>query len=90
MRQGRQPPPAPPKGGGNVDKEEERRTIQTHEDLIIYQKAFQAAMTIFELSKQFPDVERYSLTDQIRRSSRSVCANLAEEPGGKEDIKPHF
>ncbi|MFM2025813.1 MAG: four helix bundle protein [Microcystis wesenbergii TW10] len=70
VRQGRQ--------GGKVDKEEERRTIQTHEDLIIYQKVFQAAMTIFELSKKFPDVERYSLTDQISRSSRSVCANLAE------------
>ncbi|MBP0014718.1 MAG: four helix bundle protein [Roseofilum sp. SBFL] len=40
--------------------------------------AFDAAMNIFELSKQFPKEERYSLTDQIRRSSRSVCANLAE------------
>jgi four helix bundle protein len=70
VRQGRQ--------GGKVDKEEEHRKIKTHEDLIIYQKAFQAAMTIFELSKRFPDAERYSLTDQIRRSSRSVCANLAE------------
>ncbi|MBD2346516.1 four helix bundle protein [Anabaena subtropica] len=40
--------------------------------------AFEAAMKIFELSKKFPVEERYSLTDQIRRSSRSVCANLAE------------
>ncbi|KYC39589.1 four helix bundle protein [Scytonema hofmannii PCC 7110] len=40
--------------------------------------AFNAAMKIFVLSKQFPVEERYSLTDQIRRSSRSVCANLAE------------
>ena len=61
-----------------MDKEEEKRTIKTHEDLVIYQKAFNAAMTIFELSKQFPVAERYSLTDQIRRSSRSVCANFAE------------
>jgi four helix bundle protein len=61
-----------------VDKEEEKTSIKTHEDLIIYQKAFDVAMTIFELSKQFPVEERYSLTDQIRRSSRSVCANLAE------------
>jgi hypothetical protein len=61
-----------------VDKEEEPRKIKTHEDLVIYQKAFNAAMTIFELSKQFPVEERYSLTDQIRRSSRSVCANFAE------------
>lgn len=71
MRQGRL--------GGKVDKgEEEKRSIKTHEDLVIYQKAFDAAMTIFELSKQFPVEERYSLTDQIRRSSRSVCANFAE------------
>jgi len=61
-----------------VDKEEDKKTIKTHEDLVIYQKAFDAAMSIFELSKRFPTEERYSLTDQIRRSSRSVCANLAE------------
>jgi four helix bundle protein len=40
--------------------------------------AFEAAMRIFELTKSFPAEERYSLTDQIRRSSRSVCANLTE------------
>ncbi|BBD70826.1 S23 ribosomal protein [Nostoc commune NIES-4072] len=43
-----------------MDKEEERRKIITHEDLIIYQKAFQAAITIFEISKRFPEEERYS------------------------------
>jgi four helix bundle protein len=43
-----------------------------------YRKAFEAAMAIFDLSKGFPREETYSLTDQIRRSSRSVCANLAE------------
>ncbi|MGA9382673.1 MAG: four helix bundle protein [Phormidium sp.] len=52
--------------------------IRTHEDLEVYQIAFEAAMQIFEISKTFPQAERYSLTDQIRRSSRSVCANLAE------------
>lgn len=56
----------------------ERESIKSHEDLVIYQKAFDAAMKIFNLSKTFPVEERYSLTDQIRRSSRSVCANLAE------------
>jgi four helix bundle protein len=44
----------------------------------IYKLTFEAAMQIFELSKRFPVEERYSLTDQMRRSSRSVCANLAE------------
>ena len=52
--------------------------IENHTDLQVYQKAFEAAMQIFELSKSFPKEETYSLTDQIRRSSRSVCANLAE------------
>lgn len=52
--------------------------IQSHSDLLVYRKAFAAAMEIFELSKRFPKEEVYSLTDQIRRSSRSVCANLAE------------
>lgn len=47
-------------------------------DLIVYRKAFDAAMEIFKLSKTFPKDELYSLTDQIRRSSRSVCANIAE------------
>ncbi|MGI0488136.1 four helix bundle protein [Pantanalinema rosaneae CENA516] len=54
------------------------RLIKSHEDLAIYQMAFEAAMQIFLLTKAFPVEERYSLTDQIRRSSRSVCANLAE------------
>ena len=43
-----------------------------------YQKAFELAMKIFEISKAFPKEERYALIDQIRRSSRSVCANIAE------------
>lgn len=51
---------------------------KVHHDLEVYQIAFKAAMQIFELTKKFPVEERYSLTDQIRRSSRSVCANLAE------------
>lgn len=49
-----------------------------YKDLIVYQKAFSAAMIIFKETKTFPKEEMYSLTDQIRRSSRSVCANIAE------------
>ncbi len=52
--------------------------IRTHKDLEVYQLAFDAAMRIFEISKGFPKEETYSLTDQIRRSSRSVCGNTAE------------
>ena len=54
------------------------RRVQSHEDLEVFQLAFKAAMRVFELSKQFPREETYSLTDQIRRSSRSVCSNIAE------------
>lgn len=51
---------------------------QGFKDLMAYQKAFQQACQIFDITLKFPKEERYSLTDQIRRSSRSVCANLAE------------
>ena len=46
--------------------------------LLAYKKGFELAMEIFEISKSFPKVETYSLTDQIRRSSRSVCINISE------------
>lgn len=52
--------------------------IRSHEELEVYRMAFAAAMDIFELTGHFPKEECYSLTDQIRRSSRSVCANTAE------------
>jgi len=51
---------------------------QDFKDLIAYKKAYQQACEIYKLSLEFPKEERYSLTDQIRRSSRSVCANIAE------------
>src|SRR5216684_8136925 len=54
------------------------KMIVRHQDMDVYKKAFEAAMHVFELSKRFPKEETYSMTDQIRRSSRSVCANLAE------------
>ncbi len=50
----------------------------TYKDLIAYKRAYEVAMKIFHLTKKFPQEERYSLTDQIRRSSRSVCTNIAE------------
>jgi len=52
--------------------------IRNHEELDVYRMAFNAAMRVFELSRSFPREEMYSLTDQMRRSSRSVCGNLAE------------
>lgn len=52
--------------------------VTKHQDLDVYRKAFEVAMRILDTSKSFPKEETYALTDQIRRSSRSVCANLAE------------
>ena len=52
--------------------------MASYKSLLVYKKAFELAMEIFEISKRFPKEETYSLTDQIRRSSRSVCANFAE------------
>lgn len=54
------------------------KRIRKHTDLEVYQRAFKVSMDIFRLSKRFPKEEMYSLTDQVRRSSRSVSANLAE------------
>jgi four helix bundle protein len=54
------------------------KRISSVRDLEVYKLAFESAMEIFEMSKSFPKEEIYSLTDQVRRSSRSVCTNLAE------------
>ena len=58
--------------------QEKSRTLKHFRDLEVYRLAFRCAMEIFEITKAFPAEERYALTDQIRRSSRSVCSNLAE------------
>jgi four helix bundle protein len=52
--------------------------VYNFKETAVYKKAFSLAMEIFEISKSFPKEEKYSLTDQVRRSSRSVCANLGE------------
>lgn len=56
----------------------EDKRIMSYRDLRVYQSAFQLQQDIFIISKGFPVEEKYSLTDQIRRSSRSIGANLAE------------
>ncbi len=57
---------------------ERKKHIRHFRDLEVYKRAFDAAMVTFKMTKGFPIDEKYSLTDQMRRSSRSVCANLAE------------
>lgn len=63
--------------------------INSAKDLTVYKKAYDLAMEIFELSKQWPLNEKYSLTDQIRRSSRSVCGNI-REAWSKRRYDAHF
>lgn len=72
------------------DREEElKMQIETAKDLAVYKVSFQLAMQIFELSKSFPVEERYALTSQIRRSSRSICLNL-REAWAKRRYEAHF
>ena len=52
--------------------------IKTHRDLKVFQLSFEAGMEIFKITKSFPKEEKYSLTDQVRKSSRSVSGNIAE------------
>ncbi|MBM4276583.1 MAG: four helix bundle protein [Deltaproteobacteria bacterium] len=61
-----------------MDERREAKRINSVRELNVYRLAFETAMEIFELSKRFPPEEKFSLTDQIRKSSRSVCTNLAE------------
>ena len=63
--------------------------INSAKDLDVYKKAYELAMRIFELSKTFPPEERFALTGQIRRSSRSVCLNLRES-WAKRRYEAHF
>lgn len=63
--------------------------INSAKDLEVYKKAYALAMRLFEISKGFPSEERYALTNQIRRSSRSVCLNL-REAWAKRRYEAHF
>ena len=63
--------------------------IDSAKDLNVYQEAFKLAMEIYKISKSWPAEEKYSLTDQIRRSSRSTCANL-REAWAKRRYEAHF
>ena len=67
----------------------ENKQLRSAKDLNVYQKAYSLAMEIFNVSKTWPREEKYSLTDQIRRSSRSVCANM-REAWAKRRYEAHF
>src|SRR5213083_1209613 len=63
--------------------------IKSAKDLTVYKRAYELAMEIFHAGKHFPAEERFSLTDQLRRSSRSVCSNL-REAWAKRRYEAHF
>jgi len=63
--------------------------VRSAKELTVYCKAYELAMYIFEISRRFPDVERYAITGQIRRSSQSVCMNL-REAWAKRRYPAHF
>src|SRR5262245_54139868 len=65
------------RGNGEM-RQPPKRLVRKHTDLEVFRRAFDVAMELFDLSKSFPREERYSLTDQMRRSSRSVSTNIAE------------
>ncbi len=66
-----------------------KERIKSYKELRVYQAAMDAAMRVFELTKRFPAEERYSMVDQMRRCSRSVCANIGEA-WRKRRYKAHF
>jgi four helix bundle protein len=74
---------------GSLKQEKIAMKIKSAKDLIVYQKAYALAMEIFVVSKGFPAEENYSLIDQIRRSSGSVCTNL-REAWAKRRYEAHF
>src|SRR6266481_4522250 len=63
--------------------------IRSAKELTVYQKSYALSMQVFEISKRFPAEERYALTSQIRRSSRSICLNL-REAWAKRRYEAHF
>jgi len=65
------------------------KVIRSAKELDVYEKAYNLAMDIFQISKSWPTEERYSLIDQIRRASRSVCSNL-REAWAKRRFEAHF
>jgi four helix bundle protein len=70
-------------------RKDRKMQINSAKDLIVYKKAYELAMRIFEVNRIFPAEEKYALTSRIRRSSRSVCLNL-REAWAKRRYEAHF
>jgi hypothetical protein len=66
------------------------KAIEKCEDLMVFQKAYKVSLEIHKLSLEMPQVEQYALADQIRRASKSICANIAEGFGKQSISKIDF
>lgn len=75
---------------GNVKTIEPRAVISTFEDLDVWKKAFAVSISIHKASLGFPKIEQYALADQIRRASKSICANIAEGFAKQKVSKAEF
>ncbi len=69
---------------------EERKRVVSFEDLEVFQRAYRVSLEIHRASLRFPAVEQRALADQIRRASKSICANIAEGYGRQKRSKPEF
>jgi four helix bundle protein len=76
-------------GNKTIEQKDKNMPVQSAKELEVYQTAYALAMLVFEVSKRFPPEERWALTGQIRRSSRSVCLNL-REAWAKRRYEAHF
>jgi four helix bundle protein len=68
----------------------ERRIIKSYEDLDVYQKAYALALEVHNMSLGLPKIEQYALADQMRRGSKSICANIAEGFAKQRQSQPEF
>ena len=73
-----------------MEKESERKRVVSFEDMEVFQRAYRASLEIHRASLKFPAVEQRALADQIRRASKSICANLAEGYGRQKGSKAEF
>jgi four helix bundle protein len=70
--------------------DKEYKTSKSFEDLDVFQRAYKISLVIHRTSQIFPKIEQYALADQIRRASKSICANIAEGYGKQKQSKPEF
>lgn len=76
--------------GGENNVVQMKQYISSVRDLLVYQRAFQIALAVHRITLKFPKIEQYALADQLRRSTKSICANLSEGFGRQHESKLEF